>query len=135
VTPPENKSKQFRVLVVEDEESLGRLYVEEFAEEGYSTEVANTVDDAVGRIRDGSFDVVILDLKLGVEDGADILRHIMEHHRDLPVIVNTGCGELKSDFRLWGADSFMVKSSDMGDLKRRLAEIAKRKNKSLGSSL
>ena len=122
------EQKPFRILVVEDEEHLGRLYAEELGDEGYAVDVAGTVTEAATCIDAGGVDAVVLDLKLGIEDGADVLRHIMEQNRDLPVIINTGCGELRSDFRLWGADNFVVKSSDMGELKRRLADLRQQRS-------
>jgi len=120
-------------LIVEDELSLGRLYAEELEDEGYGATVVGTVREALEQIERGGVDALVLDLKLGVEDGTDVLKQVMEKHRGLPVIVNTGCGERKTDFRLWGADSFITKSSDLRALKRRLEQLRRSKKPGLGA--
>jgi two-component system, response regulator, stage 0 sporulation protein F len=60
---------------------------------------------------------VILDIKMPEMDGIEALRQIKERKPDLPVLLSTAYGEYKQDFATWASDDYLVKSSDLEDLK------------------
>jgi CheY-like chemotaxis protein len=62
-------------------------------------------------------DLVILDIKMPEMDGIEALRQIKEKRPDLPVILSTAYGEYRQDFSTWASDEYLVKSSDLEDLK------------------
>lgn len=106
-----------RILVVDDEPSIGRLYREELEDEGYEVRVASSGREALD-VLDG-FDphVVTLDIKMPGMDGIETLRAIKERRRTLPVILCTAYGEYRDDFGSWACDAYVVKSSDLDELK------------------
>ncbi len=62
-------------------------------------------------------DLVILDIKMPEMDGIEALRQIKEKRPDLPVVLSTAYGEYRQDFATWASDEYLVKSSDLEDLK------------------
>lgn len=107
-----------RILIVDDEPSIGTLYKEEFEDEGYDVRTAANGEEALAALDVFEPDVVTLDIKMPGMDGIEVLRTIKEHHRDLPVILCTAYDEYKADFQSWACDAYVVKSSDLGELKQ-----------------
>ena len=105
------------VLIVDDDESLRLLYEKEFSDEGYRVMVVGSGKEALGVIRKEPCDAVILDIKMEPPDGLEVLGQIKEKRRDLPVIINTAYATFKGDFGAWSADAYVVKSSDLTELK------------------
>ncbi len=56
-------------------------------------------------------------------DGLEALPKILRKHRKTPVILNTGYPNYKQDFMTWTADAYVVKSSDMSELKEKVEEL------------
>jgi DNA-binding response OmpR family regulator len=106
-----------RILVVDDEESIRQLYKEELEEEGYEVELAERGEEALEKISRSKPQVVILDLKMPGMGGLEVLERIREQDKDLPVIICTAYGEYKSDLATWASDAYVVKSSDLTELK------------------
>ncbi|MCK4547634.1 MAG: response regulator [Candidatus Eisenbacteria sp.] len=105
------------VLVVEDDESLRMLYEKELSDEGYRVLVVESGNAALDIIWKESCDAVILDIKMERPDGLEVLSRIKEKKRDMPVIINTAYSTYKGDFGSWAADAYVVKSSDLTELK------------------
>jgi DNA-binding response OmpR family regulator len=78
-----------RLLVVEDDESLGRSLVPILVENGYETALARTSTEARAMLQDTRFDLVLLDLGLPDTDGFEFCREISSDQPDLPVIIVT----------------------------------------------
>ena len=76
-----------RILIVDDEKAIRLLYADELTEEGY--EVITTGDGSVvmGLIEQKRPDLILLDIKLGKEDGLDLLQDIRNTYYDLPVVM------------------------------------------------
>jgi DNA-binding response OmpR family regulator len=111
------------ILIVEDEWNLRLLYSQEFKSEGY--EVVAVPDGASAReqVRQRKFDLAIVDVKLDGESGLDVLREIMSEDRQLRVILNSAYSSFMSDFTSWSADAYLVKSSDLSELKSKVKEL------------
>jgi len=116
-----------RILIVEDERNQRELYRQEFSEDGYAVEVAEDARAAVRRVEENRPDVVILDLNMPGPGGMDCLEEILSLDPKLPVIVNTAFGTFKDDFRSWSAASYVIKSSDMTELKDAVRAVLSRR--------
>ena len=66
--------RQVSALVVEDDPSLQRMILNYFAENNIRTHVANNRQEMLDRLGKTEVNLVILDLRLGSEDGLDLLR-------------------------------------------------------------
>ena len=112
-----------RILIVDDEVNIRRLYKSELEDEGYEVVTAASGAEALGILRSSAPDLVILDIKLEQENGLDFLRHMMDVRPSLSVILNSGYSTYKDDFSSWLADAYLVKSSDTTELKDKVREL------------
>ena len=120
----------FTILIVDDEDSIRALYRTELEEEGYQVLCASDGASALQALKDGVVHLVVLDIKLRGESGLQVLQEITRSHRQLPVILSTAYGSFKDDFSSWLADAYVVKSSNMQELK---AEVSRVLNRRYGS--
>ena len=112
-----------KVLVVDDEKNIRKLYETELSREGYEVTSVESAEEALELISDTPPDLVVLDIRLEGMDGIDCLRTIMEKRRDLPVILNSAYSTYKQDFASWMADAYVVKSADLTELKDKIKEV------------
>lgn len=75
---------QPRVLVVEDEEYLRDLYEEILTEQGYYVETAKDGNEGMAKIKQGGWDLVILDIILPGMDGIEIMRAMKANPPPIP---------------------------------------------------
>jgi two-component system response regulator (stage 0 sporulation protein F) len=106
-----------KILVADDEMAIRLLYSEELKEEGYEVYLASNGREALEIVDRIPLDLVILDIKMPELDGIEALRQIKERQPDLPVLLSTAYGEYRQDFATWASDEYLVKSSDLEDLK------------------
>ena len=106
-----------KILVVDDEENIRLLYQEELEEEGYTVDVATNGQEALDKMNTFKPDLITLDIKMPGMDGVETLRKIREVHRDLPVILCSAYGEYKQDLTTWASDAYVIKTSDLTELK------------------
>ena len=112
-----------KILIVDDEINVRKLYSEELEGEGYETVSAGTVAEALESVEKESPDLMILDMKLGDESGIDALIEIVDRRKDLPVIINSAYPDYKDNFQTWAADAYIVKSVDLTPLKEKIREL------------
>ena len=116
-----------KLLIVEDDPNLRLLYEDEFTEEGFDVLSASSGEEAIEHIRRNKVDAVILDLHLGGIDGLETMRRMLSFRQEIAVVVNTAYASFKSDFASWSADRYVVKSSDLTELKRAVREVLGRR--------
>ncbi|MDQ7053740.1 MAG: response regulator [candidate division KSB1 bacterium] len=105
-----------KILILDDEPHLRELYRKELQAHGYLVATASHLHEAEKTIRAQKVDLVILDLKLDNEFGFDFFHSVLSRKKDIKVIIHTAYPMFKSDFRSWGADAFLVKSSNVTEL-------------------
>ena len=118
-----------RLLVVDDEKNIRRLYETELARDGYDVITAESAEEALEVLEETEPDLVVLDIRLDGMDGIDCLRTIMERKRDLPVILNSAYSTYKQDFASWMADAYVVKSADLTELKDTIRDVLAKRGK------
>ena len=116
-----------KILVVDDEANIRLLYAEELADEGYEVVTAATTTEAVEKLQEGAFDLAVLDIKLKNESGIDLLQKLVKERHDMPVILCSAFSCYKDDFSAWLADGYIVKSSDLTELKQEIARVLAKK--------
>ena len=106
-----------KILLVDDEEGIHLLYREELEGEGYNVYSALSGIDALQNFKIISPDLVILDINMPGMDGIEVLRQIKEIDPRIPVVLCTAYQEFKQELGVWASDDYIVKSSDLNDLK------------------
>ncbi len=111
-------AKKSSILVVDDEDALRTVLSGELASEGYEVRTASDGDEAVTELGKGTFDLVLLDIKMPRMNGFEVLKHIKEKHAKTKVVMLTGFADLKNaiESKKLGADDFVSKPYDLVDL-------------------
>ena len=120
---------ELRLLLVEDNPGDARLIREMVRELGYAAdvvEVAPTLGEAIGRLADGPFDAVLLDLGLPDSQGLPTLERVIAPWRDVPVIVLTGLADREVGLSAvrHGAQDYLVKGEVNADMLGRAIRYA-----------
>lgn len=107
-----------KILLVDDEESIQLLYHEEFEDEGYVVISALNGEEALEKFQTDQPDLVILDIQMPGMNGIEVLRQMKMMRSDIPVILSSAYHEYKQDLGAWASDDYIVKSADIGELKK-----------------
>ncbi len=110
------------ILVVDDEENIRKLYQMELMDEGYNVILAADGQEALQKVERENPDLVILDIRMPKADGIEFLDKFTQMGKKLPIIINSAYTDYRMDITTWAAEAYMVKSSDLSDLK---AEVKK----------
>jgi len=111
-----------RILIVDDEEHIRTLYTLELEDEGHEVCALESGRNIVEHVESFRPDVVILDIKMVDVSGLDVLQEIRNRFYDLPVILCSAYGSYKGDIKSVAADYYVVKSSDLTELKRKIEQ-------------
>ena len=117
------------MLVIDDDPAIRELLCDVLEGEGYEVVTAESAEEALEIMEGDPPDLVVLDIRLEGMDGIDCLRTIMEKRRDLPVILNSAYSTYKQDFASWMADAYVVKSSDLTELKDTIEEVLEKRKR------
>lgn len=115
-----------KILVVDDEKNILKLYQAELEEEGYTVVTANSGKEALDVFEKENPDIVTLDILMPDVDGIQVLRQIKEKKPQIPVIMLTAY-DYRDDFSVWVSDGYVVKSSDLTTLKATIKQIIEKK--------
>jgi EAL domain-containing protein (putative c-di-GMP-specific phosphodiesterase class I) len=112
---PENHG---RVLVVDDDPVLSRIFAGVLREAGFAVEVAADGQLALAMLETAGFDAVVSDLALPGVDGMAVLRTVRERGLEVPVIFVTGSPHLSSAMEAveFGAFRYLLKPIDAQEL-------------------
>ncbi|MHC4915492.1 MAG: response regulator [Planctomycetota bacterium] len=120
-----------KILLVEDDKNQRKLYEQELADEGYEVTSAPGGVEALAELEKDRPDLVIMDISMPGMDGIEALGKILGVDNTIPVILNTAYANYKDNFLSWAADAYVVKSSDLEEIKKTIKEVlAKRAEES-----
>lgn len=118
-----------RLLLVEDEEDAARMIAKGLRQEGYFVDIANDGQTGLENTNKASYNLIILDVRLPVKDGWTVCRELREREIHTPVLMLTALGA--TDDRIkgldLGADDYLVKPFDLGELLARVRALLRRK--------
>lgn len=113
-----------KILIVDDDVSILRLYKEELEEDGYSVVTASNGGEAMEQFEKEDPDLVTLDIQLPDIDGIKLLRQMKEKRPRMPVIMSTAY-DYRDDFSVWASEAYIVKSADLTELKVAIRKFSK----------
>ncbi|MCK4894046.1 MAG: response regulator transcription factor [Calditrichia bacterium] len=128
---PQNKNEfsGSRVLLVEDEETMGMGLEYNLAEEGYQVTWAKDGRQALDIFFNDKFDLVILDIMLPFYDGFEVAEKIREKSPQIPILMLTARSGIRDKIKglAVGGDDYLTKPFHLKELLLRVKGMLKRK--------
>ena len=117
-----------RILVVEDDRTVGQYVQRGLTEARYTVELAADGPAGLEKASSGPFDLIVLDLRLPGLNGLDLLRTLRDRGVATPVLVLTAqdAVEHKVEALRIGADDYVTKPFAMAELLARVEAISRR---------
>lgn len=113
------------ILIVDDEKTICETLAQVLSEEGYETETANNGREALEKVQESNFEVVITDLKMPELGGIELLEKIKLISPETSVIIITAYGSMESAIEALrlGAYDYIVKPLDFEDVTLRIKRL------------
>ena len=117
-----------RVLVVEDHPRLAMALADGLRTQGMAVDLAFDGDDALSHVNVNQYDVVVLDRDLPRVHGDDVCRTIVAEHGQTRVLMLTAASTIRDKVEGLGigADDYLAKPFDFGELVARIRALARR---------
>lgn len=117
-----------RILLVEDEHSLGTWLSRALESAGIMVEWVDSARNALAAAAAGHHDAIVLDLGLPDLDGQDLLAELRRRDRYVPTMILTARDDLAEKVRAFhaGADDFLAKPFELEELQVRLHALLRR---------
>jgi len=117
------------LLLVEDERRLAQVVRRVLEEEGHTVDLAHDGEDGLAMARDGSHDVIVLDVLLPGIDGIELCQTLRRERLDTPVLLLTALDSVDDRVRGLdaGADDYLPKPFAFQELLARLRALGRRK--------
>lgn len=127
-----NEKEPIRVLHVDDETSLLRIAKQCLEMEGsFQVDTASSVDEALEKVKKGSYDAVVSDFQMPGKDGLELLKELREKGDSTPFIMFTGKGREEVAIKALnlGASQYLNKTGDpetvYAELAHSISEVAR----------
>ena len=118
-----------KVLVIDDEAHVRRLYDDLLTREGFEVISTACPHKALDIILTQTPDIIVLDIELEGDSGLKMIEKYKAECPDLPIILNSAYSTYMSDFKTWMAEAYIVKSSDIQPLVDKIRELTGQKRK------
>lgn len=109
-----------KILVVDDSESIQKLYSLELADEGYQVFASKCNAQVFDRIEEKNPDLIILDDKPGAYNARNLLQDIRSTWRDVPVILCMAFPDVNLEEQSQPYRYAVIKRSDLSELKHKV---------------
>ncbi len=113
------------ILLVEDDKNQRLLYEQELRFEGYGIRTAIDGKDALKKVKEQPPDIIIMDIDLPKMEGIEAMGRIISKSKGIPIIIHTAYSSYKDNYMSWIADAYIVKSSDLTELKNKIKKLLK----------
>lgn len=117
-----------RLMLVEDEEMLGRFTAQSLIKSGFAVDWVKNGADAQASVRVHNYDMILLDLGLPGMSGEALIRQLRAARITTPIIILTVRGQIGDRIAMLdlGADDYLVKPVDMAELRARIRALKRR---------
>jgi len=107
--------KEKKILIVDDDQQVLEMLSEVLEEEGFIIDLSSGGKDALTKLGDGKYHLVISDVRMPDIDGFEVLKQVKEKYKKTKVILMTGYTEEYdiSDALILGADDYITKPFDI----------------------
>jgi two-component system, OmpR family, response regulator len=121
-----------QILMVEDEPRVADFVRRGLRAEGWVIDHVPDAEDALIRLRDGAYDVLLLDVILPGMSGEELCRHLRSARNDVPILMLSALGSTEdrvNGLRM-GADDYLPKPFDFDELVARIESLHRRRTRS-----
>lgn len=117
-----------RVLLVEDDDTIGDAVRDHVVADGHAVDWAKSIGSAKEYLDVGDYALVLLDLQLPDGSGLRLLKGLRLEGHGMPVIVITARDQISDRIEglNTGADDYLVKPFDLGELSARMGAVTRR---------
>jgi DNA-binding NtrC family response regulator len=111
--------KQLQIMIVDDEPIVGKRLKQALTKFGIEVEVFEDSAQALNRLKEKNFDIVVTDVRMDKVDGIQILEYIRENSDNTKIIIITGYAtvEVAQEALAKGAFDFIAKPFKPNDLR------------------
>ncbi len=119
-----------RILLAEDDRRIANFVSKGLRENSYAVDVANDGEDALYQVSINDYDLIILDVMMPLKDGFEVCRELRQEGNKTPILMLTARDAVEDrisglDF---GADDYLIKPFEFGELLARLRALLRRQN-------
>jgi DNA-binding NtrC family response regulator len=99
------------LLLVDDDRQVLAAMADWLRDQGYPTDTATNLSDGIASVNRKAYDLVLVDIRLGQDDGFDLLAHCRKNHPGMAVVMITGYGTVETAVEAirYGAFDFLTK--------------------------
>jgi len=117
----------YKLLVIEDNKDVNAMLTETFHNAGYETQAAFTGIEGINKIKSENYDLILLDIMLPYKRGDVIVREVREFS-EVPIIIISAkeMVNTKIDLLKLGADDYITKPFDLGEVQARVETLLRR---------
>ncbi|MGD9261948.1 MAG: sigma-54 dependent transcriptional regulator, partial [Desulfobacterales bacterium] len=107
-----------KILIVDDELIMRESLAGWLQRDGHSVETASSGEDALEKLKDMKFDIMLVDIKMEGISGLDVLRNVKENDPDIAIVMITAYGSIPTAIEAMknGAYDYMLKPFDPNEL-------------------
>ena len=107
-----------KILIVDDELIMRESLAGWLERDGYAVQTAPSGEDALEKLKETRFDILLVDIKMEGISGLDVLRHVKENDPDVAVVMITAYGSIPTAIEAMkrGAYDYMLKPFDPNEL-------------------
>ena len=118
-----------RILVVEDEKDLNNIITKHLKKNNFSVDSVFNGEEALEYLDYGTYDLIILDIMLPKVNGYEVIKKLRENKNETAVLILTARDSIEDKIKGLdlGADDYLIKPFDFGELLARIRALVRRK--------
>ena len=118
-----------RILVVEDEKDLNNIITKHLKKNNFSVDSVFNGEEALEYLDYGTYDLIILDIMLPKVNGYEVIKKLRENKNETAVLMLTARDSIDDKIKGLdlGADDYLIKPFDFGELLARIRALVRRK--------
>ena len=126
-----------KILVVEDEKDLNNIITKHLKKNNFSVDSVYDGEEALEYLDYGNYDLIILDIMLPKMNGYEVVKNLRANKNETPVLMLTARDAIEDKIKGLdlGADDYLIKPFDFGELLARIRAIVRRKYGNVSNEL
>ena len=117
-----------RILLAEDDRRIANFVSKGLRENSYAVDTVNNGEDALYQLSISDYDLIVLDVMMPIKDGFEVCRELRQSGNKTPILMLTARDAIEDrisglDF---GADDYLIKPFEFGELLARLRALLRR---------